>query len=361
MSRSSVSLEADGSITAELTLDLLATAGSRESYWSWSQKSQPLADSTIAAALAPLPAALALTANGEPVSLTLAELRLPDASREEFLDPLGWPRSQLRLVGTLPESVRAPITLRITYLENFRFEEPIANTLIDAVSGRKQTRWLVTGQRSPAFVIPSMDSEATGAEPTVTNNMTDNAAEARAVFTDLFVTGFRHIFPDGVDHLLFVAALFFGSASFAGLVGIVTLFTLAHSLSLALTALGWFSAPAAIVEPLILLSILWVAIANLRGRARAHTRYPLVIFFGLIHGLGFASALRDIGLPADFLVTGLLAFNLGVEAAQVFFLLDLGILGLLLPRLLSGDVKWKQLGSALVIIATLGIAVMRFF
>ncbi|WP_439100227.1 HupE/UreJ family protein [Congregibacter sp.] len=359
MSRSSVSVSTDGSVTAELALDLLATAGSRESYWSWSQRSNPLGDSGIAQALAPLPDALALTANGEPVALTLTELRLPDASQEEFLDPLGWPRSHLQLVGTLPESVQAPVTLQITYLDGFRFEEPIANTLIDEASGRKQTRWLVSGQRSPAFNI--LGAGPAGSEPAITENMDDTAAEARAVFTDLFITGFRHIFPDGVDHLLFVAALFFGSASFGGLVGIVTLFTLAHSLSLALTALGWFSAPASIVEPLILLSILWVAIANLRGRARAHTRYPLVIFFGLIHGLGFASALREIGLPADFLVTGLLAFNLGVEAAQLLFLFDLGILALLLSRLFSDATKWKQIGSAMVIVITLGIAVTRFF
>ncbi|WP_439106206.1 HupE/UreJ family protein [Congregibacter sp.] len=360
MSRSSVSVAADGSVTVDLSLDLLATARSRESYWSWSQQSAPLADGAIQQALAPLPEAVALTANGEQVTLSIEDVRFPDASREEFLDPLGWPRTEVTLKGQLPVTRSTPLTLEVSYLDSFRFEEPIANTLIDERGERRQTRWLVTGQRSPQFQIMGTGSPAQETPFTARVQSEDRSAEARAVFADLLLTGFRHIFPDGIDHLLFVAALFFGSASIAGLVGIITLFTLAHSLSLGMTALGWFSAPATVVEPLILLSSLWIAVANLLGHGRTHTRYPLVLFFGLIHGLGFAAALREIGLPGEFILTGLLAFNLGVEAAQLAFLFVLSVLALLVTQSLSGLSRWRRGGSFVVILATLGIAGARF-
>lgn len=360
MSKSSVSIAGDGGITVELALDLLATAGSREAYWEWSQYGQPMNSPQLQKALAQLPGALALTADGEPVALRLRELQFAKLPKEDYLDPLGWPRTELVLSGKLP-SKTAPSTLQITYLDSFRFEEPIANTLIDERSGRKQTRWLVTGQHSPAFKLNSAITAAAGApSAAATSSTATDPAEARAVFADLSLAGFRHIFPDGIDHLLFVAALFFGSASLAGLVGIITLFTLAHSLSLGMTALGWFTAPATLVEPLILLSIVWIATTNLLRKTPSHSSYMLVLFFGLIHGLGFAAALRDIGLPADFLLTGLFAFNLGVEVAQLVFLFMLGALSFAVMRLLPGSTHWKQGGSVMVIAATLIIAGIRF-
>lgn len=360
MSRSTVSVDADGRVTVDLTLDLLATAGSREDYWLWSQQDDPLRDDAIEQALSPLPDAIALTANGAVVSLRIEKVSLPEADREEFLDPLAWPRSEIRLTGTLPKSsaTTKPLKLQVSYLDSFIFEEPIANTVTAKESGRKQTRWLVTGQRSPAFLITA---ESPRAQPQAVEISEGDSSEALAVFADLLIAGFRHIFPDGFDHLLFVAALFFGSASLAGLIGIVTLFTIAHSLSLGITALGWISAPASIVEPLILLSIVWIAIANLAGGAGTHTRYPLVLFFGLIHGLGFAAALREIGLPADFLITGLLAFNLGVEAAQLAFLFCLAAVSLLFMRWFPRTIPWKRRGSLLIIALTAIIAGLRFF
>lgn len=357
MSKSSVSLADDGAFTVELALDLLATAGSRQAYWEWSQYSDPMNSPELHKALAQLPSSIALTADGEPVALRLRELRFPKLPKEEYLDPLGWPRTEVLLSGKLPPKT-VPSTLQVTYLDSFRFEEPIANTLVDERSGRKQTRWLVTGQHSPTFKLTSASpSVAEAASP----NPTSESAEAKAVFLDMSLAGFRHIVPDGIDHLLFVAALFFGSASLAGLVSIITLFTLAHSLSLGMTALGWFSAPAALVEPMILLSIVWIAAANLLRKTPSHSSYFLVLLFGLVHGLGFASALRDIGLPADYLLSGLLAFNLGVEAAQLAFLLMLSALGFVVLRVLPGGEQWKRRGSLLVITATLLIAGIRFF
>lgn len=381
MSKSSVSIAADGNVSIALALDLLVTAGSRETYWAWSQLERPLDSEAVSAALAPLPAAIALSANGTLVRLQLQSLTFPKLTKDEYLDPLSWPRAKITLGGqiplpatqstTLPTTL--PTTLQVSYTDGFRFEEPIANTLIDEQAQRKQTRWLVTGQRSPDFLLqsaiaapgtPSADVSETDSltpkAPFATDTRNAETTEAKAVFADLLIAGFRHIFPDGMDHLLFVAALFFGSASLAGLVGIITLFTLAHSLSLGMTALGWISAPAAIVEPLILLSILWVAIANLVNNTRLHASYLMVLLFGLVHGLGFASALRDIGLPSDFLLTGLAAFNVGVEAAQLTFLLMLAAAMFVIRISVTPLAAWRRYGSLAVIFATLLLMGFRF-
>ena len=109
MSKSSVSIAEDGGITVELALDLLATAGSREAYWEWSQYSEPMNSADVQKALAPLPGAVSLTADGVPVALTLIELQFPKLPKEDYLDPLGWPRTELVLRGKLP-SKTAPST-----------------------------------------------------------------------------------------------------------------------------------------------------------------------------------------------------------------------------------------------------------
>lgn len=132
--------------------------------------------------------------------------------------------------------------------------------------------------------------------------------------------GVSHILDGGWDHVAFVAALVLG----AGLSGVgawiarLTAFTVAHSITLALGALGWVVLPRACVESLIALSIALMALLNLRTRRPVRARYALglAFVFGLLHGQGFASVLIDAGLPVAGLVLALLAFNLGVELGQ---------------------------------------------
>jgi len=364
MSKSSVRIAEDDGVTIDLALDLLATAGSRDTYWAWSQLDTPLESPDVQTALAPLPTAIALASNGTAVPLTLQSLSFPKLSKDEYLDPLGWPRAKLTLRGQIQRPATAQIALQVSYTDAFRFEEPIANTLIDEKNDRKQTRWLVTGQRSPTFLLQGKSvatAESVGERNSIAQTSRDaGVTEARAVFIDLLRAGFRHIFPDGIDHMLFVAALFFGSASLTALIGIITLFTLAHSVSLGMMALGWLSAPAAVVEPLILLSIIWVAGSNLRYGARRPASYWVVLLFGIVHGLGFASALRDIGLPSDFLLTGLAAFNLGVEIAQLGFLLTLALLMYAFRRLVPAADAPRRYGSIAVIVATSMLIGWRF-
>lgn len=129
--------------------------------------------------------------------------------------------------------------------------------------------------------------------------------------------GYTHILPKGLDHILFVVGLFLLRARLRPVLVQVTTFTVAHSMTLGLSLYGVVSLPSSIVEPLIALSIVYVALENLRTEALTSWRVALVFMFGLLHGMGFAGVLTGLQLPrADFAVA-LAGFNLGVEAGQL--------------------------------------------
>lgn len=129
--------------------------------------------------------------------------------------------------------------------------------------------------------------------------------------------GYVHILPRGYDHILFVLALFLAATNFRQLIWQISAFTLAHTITLGLATIGAISASPAFVEPLIALSIAFVAIENLLMATMARWR-PLVVFgFGLFHGLGFATVLKDLGLVQSQLVQSLISFNVGVELGQI--------------------------------------------
>lgn len=137
------------------------------------------------------------------------------------------------------------------------------------------------------------------------------------VFGRFVVSGYEHIVPKGLDHILFVLGLFFFSLQFRPLLSQVTAFTLAHTVTLALATLQIVTVPAAVVEPLIAASIVYVAVENIFGGNAGWTRVAVVFGFGLLHGLGFASVLSDVGLPEGRFVVSLIAFNIGVELGQL--------------------------------------------
>ena len=149
-------------------------------------------------------------------------------------------------------------------------------------------------------------------------------AETRAgIARDYLALGIRHILG-GIDHLLFVACLMFIARTPRRILITITGFTLAHSLTLALSALGFVNVPIPPVEAAIALSILFLVVEIVRDDCRSLAfRYPIAVAtsFGLLHGFGFAAVLKQIGLPQTELVTGLLFFNIGVEIGQILFLL----------------------------------------
>ena len=129
--------------------------------------------------------------------------------------------------------------------------------------------------------------------------------------------GFTHVIPLGFDHILFILTLFFLSSNLKTVLIQCSVFTLAHSLSLGLAAAGIIIPNANIVEPLIAISILFTAIENIVHDKINPWRIALIFGFGLIHGLGFANALKEIGLPKNQFLSSLLSFNIGVELGQI--------------------------------------------
>jgi len=136
------------------------------------------------------------------------------------------------------------------------------------------------------------------------------------------VAGFDHILPRGLDHILFILGIFLLSLKMRPLFWQVTMFTLAHSITLSLSMLNIINIPANIVEPLIALSIAYIAIENIFARDHdekaRRSRLAIVFAFGLLHGMGFASMLADFGMPDDAFATALISFNIGVELGQLF-------------------------------------------
>ncbi len=129
--------------------------------------------------------------------------------------------------------------------------------------------------------------------------------------------GYTHILPLGLDHILFVLSLFLLNPKLKPILWQATAFTVAHTITLGLAMYGVIKPPANIVEPVIALSIMYVALENIFSDKLRASRIGIVFLFGLIHGMGFASALTSLGLPKNAYLESLLMFNLGVELGQV--------------------------------------------
>jgi hydrogenase/urease accessory protein HupE len=188
---------------------------------------------------------------------------------------------------------------------------------------------------------PLVDSPKTlrvnGAAPHVVIPERQSTGEVAATY---FGVGVEHILF-GFDHLLFVLCLLMLVADRKRLIGAVTAFTVAHSITLAGTIFGWLHLASAPVEACIALSIAFVAaqiVKTREGRSSATPRWPWIasFAFGLLHGFGFAGALRELGLPDGAVPLALLFFNLGVEAGQLLFI----------AAMLSAMFCWRRVAPA---------------
>ncbi len=228
-----------------------------------------------------------LMAAGAPLALAQSGLEIPSDLGPEL------PRiSTLSLTAPLPAGVS---TLSVNW--------PLGGgALVVRQQGVEApyTGLLSGGESSPAIAIAG-----------------GGAASGWQTFAAYIAVGFDHILPKGLDHILFVLGLFFLSTRLGPLIWQVSAFTLAHTVTLALGAVGWVTIPGSIVEPLIAASIVYVAIENIFRSGLSPWR-PVVIFgFGLLHGLGFASVLGEFGLPEGQFLPALIGFNIGVEIGQL--------------------------------------------
>jgi len=232
--------------------------------------------------------ALPLAQAATPLALSLAEVTVPEDV------PFDLPRlTELRLTAPLPEgstgvTINWPTGAGALVLRQQGVEAPY-------------TGYLAGGESSPEIAFAG-----------------GGAASPGAAFMSYVPVGFDHILPKGLDHILFVLGLFFLSTRWAPLLWQVTAFTLAHTVTLALGALGWVNIPGSIVEPIIAASIVYVAVENVFMQGKMSRWRPFIIFgFGLLHGLGFASVLGDFGLPQGQFIPALIGFNVGVELGQL--------------------------------------------
>jgi hypothetical protein len=191
-----------------------------------------------------------------------------------------------------------------------------------------------------------------------TAKATDHSGQGTSsTFLAYLHQGIEHILL-GYDHLLFVIALILPGGSIVSLLAIVTAFTVAHSITLALSVLGIFSLPGWIVEPVIALSIAYVSFENLCMRKALSRRWGISFVFGLVHGFGFAGALAEVGLPTEGVVSALVGFNLGVEAGQAL------VVAIALPLLIgirrfSWQPRAVQLASVAIMVIALGLVTER--
>ena len=230
--------------------------------------------------------------------------KLPLSIESVDIPPTGYtkvPRiSIIRLTAQLPESAE---NLRWYYPEKFG-DNAVRVKQVDEDSEQwhwSQWQWLRNDEVSESFSLT---------EIVATQSFFD-------VVASYIVIGFEHIVPKGLDHILFILGLFLLSVHWRPLLWQVTMFTIAHTITLALAMNNIVELPSNVVEPLIALSIAYVGIENIMARQLHKSRLVLVFLFGLLHGLGFASVLNDFGMPADDFATALISFNIGVEFGQI--------------------------------------------
>ena len=229
-------------------------------------------------------------------------------------DAASAPIATIRFTGQIP-----PGAGHFTWSYGWTFAS-YAVTVRSAAAENPTTEWLEGGQSTAPFALTS---------PAPPVDRLGTAWRYLAL-------GFTHIVPKGLDHMLFVLGIYLLSGRARSVLWQVSAFTVAHSITLGLSMYGIVAVSPRIVEPLIALSIAYVAIENIFLSELKSWRVALVFGFGLLHGMGFAGALKELGLPRSEFVTALLTFNVGVEAGQ---LAVIGIharrLALRRPRLVS--------------------------
>jgi hypothetical protein len=243
----------------------------------------------IHAARADISQGVTLTFDGKPTTLSLRDINVP-----EVADSAAERLSTLTFTGHFPADAR-----RLSW--HYAALLGASALRVVGVPGVTSTLWLNPGEPSGDIVLDM-------------NGASDSRLQVAARY---MVLGFTHIVPGGLDHVLFVLGIFLLSLRLRPLLYQVTAFTIAHSITLCLALFDVVSLPASVVEPLIAASIVYVAVENLLTDALKPWRVYVVFAFGLLHGLGFAGVLTELGLARGEFITALAGFNVGVELGQL--------------------------------------------
>jgi hypothetical protein len=300
-----VKVGADGHFEANLNIDILSFALGQTSLQTSNEELEALLDGPRTALAEHLAEAgerfrhevVVRTDAGNALvtSWTLPDLAAVDAVLARHLTPRILVAGEITFSGTLPAQAHT-LAIRLPYV--------LGDTVhvLELPEGNSHDEPVSAGDYSSPVPIAL---QAPG--------RWDKLAEVGRYIT----VGFHHIIPEGTDHILFVLGLFLFSARLGPLLWQVSAFTVAHSITLGLALYGVVRLPSSVTEPLIAASIVFVAVENIFTKELKPWRYAVVFGFGLVHGLGFASAFAQVGLARQNFLTGLIGFNLGVECGQL--------------------------------------------
>lgn len=318
-----VSFAPDGTLAVKIDLDLTLLLGSPARYYALATSPAPQQRRDLLALAPRVADSLRLYLGESPLELEFRGFTPAVAPQADYLDgSLSKPSTFTFVVPRLPSA--APLTLRIPL--GAEVDYPVAYTVQIPAAHLSITRWLEDGAHTSApFDWASRVPWAAGGAGGVavagrgSNGVVDpDRLPWYAQLAMYLRLGFRHIVPEGLDHILFVLGLFFLGITWRKLLSQTTVFTIAHATTLFLSAYGIFRLPSQYVEPGIALSITWIALENVVSPRLGPARLAVVFCFGLIHGLGFASSLSDVPFPRKEFVAALLGFNVGVDLGQLF-------------------------------------------
>ncbi len=259
---------------------------------------------------------IAVKFDGEPVTLTISKVEIPEPGYTKV------PRnSVIYLSGNADRNAK---TLTWYYPQAFG-DNAVRVRQVDEENERwhwSEWQWMREDKATEPFSLTEIFTK----RPTL------------SVISEYVIAGFEHILPMGLDHILFIVGIFLLSVKVRPLLWQVTMFTVAHSITLGLSMTGKLSLPANIVEPLIALSIAYIGIENIWHKSLHNSRLVIVFAFGLLHGMGFASVLQEFGMPPDAFMTALISFNVGVELGQLAIIAS----GFLLVGLWFRNKEWYR-------------------
>jgi hypothetical protein len=307
-----VSFGQPDTVDVKIDIDLTLLLGSAERYYEIATEPDAKQQEDISRLVPRVLDNLQLLVGQKRLQLSLKGFSAAKAQKSDYLDTSLSKLSTLLFIATLPPGTDplklvVPIGAQIDYPVAYTVQIPSAHVSV--------TRWLEDGMHESdpfawAGKVPNARMFGVGFDP-------DSLPWPKQLALYLRL-GFRHIVPEGADHILFVLGLFFLGITWRKLISQTSVFTIAHATTLFLSTYGIFSLPGRYVEPAIALSIAVIALENVFRPKLGPERLAIVFGFGLIHGLGFASSLSDVPFPRrDFLIA-LLGFNFGVDFGQLF-------------------------------------------
>jgi hypothetical protein len=318
-----VSFDQPGTINVKIDIDLTSALRSPEAYYALATARADVQRSEIERLLPGVVDGLQLFVGDDRLRLVLQRFSLPKLSHDEFLDPATDHFTTLDFIAVLPASQEP---LRLVVPPGAMVDYPVAFIVQIPSAHVSDTSWIEdTSTESDPFewygAAPQAGGQAAVAAPPHPQVLDVDSMPWPRQLAMYLKLGFRHIVPEGTDHILFVLGLFFLGITWRKLLAQTTVFTVAHATTLFLSTYGIFSLPSKYVEPAIALSIAFIALENVFRPRLGIGRLAIVFSFGLIHGLGFASSLSEVPFPKHQFVVALLGFNFGVDAGQLFIIL----------------------------------------